>query len=275
VGATTTTLYALRGDDGVSVWSRQIQGVDYQSAEDLNHDPAVLAADDGRLFVNEADGDVHALRAGDGAQVWRASGGVGTIGAGGGILYQRGTLEKMSIIALRESNGERLWVDPFASVHGMAVSGNRVVAVTMSITSNNLAAFLTDIDASTGKVLWRSSIQSTDPVPLASHGVVYFTDFFTLYAFRIGDGHVLWHEQVPDRTNSWFDVVASSAQTNVLFVITNPFVGEDPLFDPDTCSCLPLTKVYALNAQDGSAYWQYVPPVTSSTEGFLQIDVSQ
>lgn len=272
----TTTLYALRASDGVTLWSRQLPSLDYQPSQDWGNDPAVLAADDGRLFVNEADGKVHALRASDGTEVWSAEGGAGTLGAGNGILYQRGPLNDLSILALRESDGAHLWIAPFDSVHSMAVEGKYLVAVTMSGSSDeNLKAFLTGIDASSGKVLWNFPIENTTYRPLASDGVVYFTDEHTLDVLRISDGHLLWQEQVPDLTDSWFVVAAASAQANVLFVITDPYVGEDPLFDPATCNCLPPTKVYALNAHDGSAYWQYQPPLTSSTEGFLQIDVSQ
>jgi hypothetical protein len=80
---------------------------------------------------------------------------------------------------------------------------------------------------------------------------------------------------VPDRTDSWFDLAAVSRQGNVVFAVTYPMVGEDPLFDPATCSCLAYEKVVALNAHDGTPYWQYKPPITSSTEDFIQMDVSQ
>jgi outer membrane protein assembly factor BamB len=272
-----STLYALRADNGVTVWSRQLKGVDYQPGEG-GPDPTVLAADGGRVFVNETDGHIHALRASDGAEIWSAGGGVGTIGIGSGVLYQRGFLGNLSIIALRESDGAGIWVHPFVSVHGMSAEGNRLVAVTMSSSVpgslENLTAYLTGMNADDGKVLWQYPIGNTAPMPVVSNGAVYFADGFTLDALDIGDGHVLWHEHVPDRTNSEFDGVAVSPQGNVVFVTTSAYIGENFFIDAATCFCLPPDKVYALNVHDGSADWEYALPFNFSVAGSPQLAVN-
>jgi outer membrane protein assembly factor BamB len=148
------------------------------------------------------------------------------------------------------------------------VDGKHLVAFTSS--ASGAKSFLIGIETDSGQVLWSYPVGGGRSVPLAVHGVVYFPDGFTLDAVRLSDGHLLWQEPVPDHTDSQFEVVTAAEQANVLYVATSPFVGEDPLFDPATCACLPAPKVYALNAGDGAAYWQYRPPVTWDSGLFLQ-----
>jgi outer membrane protein assembly factor BamB len=269
-----STLYALRADNGVTTWSQQVDSVAYQSL-DGGPTPAVLTADAGRVFVNETDDRIHALRAADGVEVWSAAGGVGTIGVGAGVLYQRGPVEQLSIMALRESDGAELWAHSFVSVHGLAVEGDHLVAVTMSSavpgSLEDLTAYLTGISASDGKIRWQHRIGSTAPMPVVSYGVVYFTDGFSLDAVDSSDGHALWQEHVPDWTGSMFNAAAIAPRGNIVFVVTSAYIGEDPLFDPATCGCLPPDKVYALDAQHGAAYWQYRLPPPWSAGDDLQL----
>jgi outer membrane protein assembly factor BamB len=245
-------LYALRADTGVTAWSQQLN-IAYQSLSG-GPPPTILTVDAGRVFVNETDGLLHALSPSDGVEVWSAKGGVGTIGIGPGVLYQCGNVVHTSVIALRESDGVELWTQPFYAVAGMAVTGNHLVAVTMSPEPR---AYLTGIRASDGVTSWQYPIESTQGAPVISSGVVYYDDGFTIDAVDINNGRLLWHDNTPDLTYSEFDDVMVSPQGHVVFAVTSPYIGEDPFFDPVTCGCLPSDKVYALNDQDGAAYWQY------------------
>jgi outer membrane protein assembly factor BamB len=267
----STDLYTLNAQNGAMLWTRQVS-VDASYPLGGIPDTTVFAADAGRIFVNEADGLLHALRASDGSEAWSAPGGVGTMGAGAGVLYQSGPLATMSIIAIRESDGSQLWVHPFLSYASMAVEGSGLVMIAYyGPSAESFSGYLVRMRANDGQVLWRYQFGSGDSIMTISNGVVYAADVFTLVALRLSDGRVLWKEKAPDGTDSAFERIAAPSQGNPVYVITNPYVGEDPFFDPATCGCYPASKVYALSAQNGFAYWSYQPSMFAKDESLFQL----
>ena len=195
LGRSLKRVFAISAGEGSSSNSR------------LTASPIVVG---GRIYVLDAESNVRAFNANNGAPVWAVSlvpKGKSTDGVFGGGLASDGasiyvTTAFGEAIALSTSGGAQLWRKKFSSAIKSAptVSGGTVFFTT---TSNEVNA----LSASTGAVLWRAngSGESASAIsnvsPAVSGGVVIVPQTSgDIIAFSAGNGQKLWSENMASVT---------------------------------------------------------------------------
>ncbi|HEU4348017.1 MAG TPA: PQQ-binding-like beta-propeller repeat protein [Actinoplanes sp.] len=184
-GAYGTTLWALNGRTGATVWSRSIPGTYYWSA---------AAYDGGRVFVVNFDGVLRAFDGATGVLAWsvqlrgqHAFSSPPT--AAGGTVYVGGAGSGGTLYAVRESDGAVLWTQPVANGDhsSPAVSGT---AVFVSYACGLVYGF----DRATGARLWFNDGPcegAGGATPVLSGGRVYARDFQGNEIINAGTGRTI------------------------------------------------------------------------------------
>jgi outer membrane protein assembly factor BamB len=190
-GSDSSTVYGLRAGDGSTAWHRSLGYL------------VGPATANGVVYIGSFPagnrGYVAALRASDGATIWRSAN-VGSIAPPltvvGNVVYASDGDRRL--YAFRASDGATIWGKPLVGlVTAISVAGGAVYA--MGTTGGNVN-YLYALRARDGATAWRK------PIPLdkntyitlaaAAYGVVYVGSSFpgVLYAFRASDGALLWRQ---------------------------------------------------------------------------------
>jgi outer membrane protein assembly factor BamB len=257
-------MYALRESDGKLLWS--------YTRKDFINEPIVV---DGVAYLTSNDGLLAAVRAEDGAMLWRHNlKGQGVVIAEviNGVIYGEvfGNQGPNHVDAWRASDGSRLW----QSSDHLAIL-DMIDGIVYAALDNNFGT----LQASTGAVLWRTKLGGAPfyaPV-IVNNGVVYlvatnisyesastpahnggyalraYTAAASLqktvpekkatslvYALRVSDGTVLWHYK-GDNSNGWPQ--SMTMVDGVVYATTSISSSEG--------------YVYALQGSTGALLWNY------------------
>lgn len=184
--ASTDAIVALERATGSRRWDRS-----------LPEPPAApLYWDTGWLIVSLAGGDLLALRASDGALVWRAALGASLSAAPAPALDRLYLgLADGRVVAADLASGREVWtrrIDGPAS--GLAASGDRLFVGTAART-------LVSLDVRTGRQHWRWRLGgAVQGAPAADERRVYVATLDNvLRAFDRGRGHLRWRQGLPAR----------------------------------------------------------------------------
>ncbi|MEJ2409092.1 MAG: PQQ-binding-like beta-propeller repeat protein [Novosphingobium sp.] len=159
---------------------------------------------DGRLYVMDTDGVVHAFNAQSGAHLWTKSFAVKGDGSssvfGGGVSYDNGhvyvTTGLGEVAALEAATGNQIWTNkPAGPLRGApTVAFNAVYVMTQD---NQIFA----LDAADGKLIWNESGSQTQAgvfgvaAPAAGQGtVIAGYSSGELIAYRYENGRQLWSD---------------------------------------------------------------------------------
>ncbi len=181
------------------VWSAQVAGA--STRQRLAASPVV---GDGRLFVYDTEGALHAFDAATGARVWqismRNSGDGASSAFGGGVTFDNGRIYATTgtgdVAAINPADGAIFWkVKPAGPLRGSpTVAFNSVYVMTQDNQIHALS--LTD-----GAPLWRESASVTQAgvfgvaAPAAGQGtVIAGYSSGELVAYRYENGRTLWSD---------------------------------------------------------------------------------
>ena len=207
----------------------KLQGLwKYQTGDKIYASPAVV---DGVVYIGSLDGNVYALDADSGAELWSSNVGVheSSVAVAGGVVYV-GSMEDHGIHALSAKTGEQLATYPTGLwVQSSPAVVDRVVYVGSydgSVYALNAHTHLL-WTYQTGYFVYSS--------PAVDHGVVYIGSLDdNVYALDASTGTELWRYTTGDQ------IYSSPAVANGVV-----YIGS---YDHN---------VYALNAQTGALLWRY------------------
>jgi outer membrane protein assembly factor BamB len=231
---------AVRLSDRKVLWERNTNPKDAGKPTDVTGP----VYHEGKVFFADVDGDLVAVDAGTGKEVWKRK----LVGhlesspmAVNGTLYL-GT-DKTNVVAVRASNGKVLW------------QFNSPAAIKASPSFHDGRLYVADyesgvfcLDAKDGKLIWRTNTSKVPPFgeggffssPAIAFGRVYAArDDGTVFAFDEKSGKVDW-----------------SFSTNN-FVYGSPAVAHVPGTPPSVYIGSYDEHLYALDARNGKQRWRY------------------
>ena len=245
-------LAVLDPRDGAALWRRPPTVAGQLSG------PVVTG---GVLYYADPDGQVYALRASDGQQLWTLPAGESPQGfavAGplvcvvgnqvhalrsgreiwtapahggavtdpviaGGLIYV--TTADHGIYALRSDNGQAVWNFRNGQLDGIWVAGG--LAYAYGATGGIYA-----LQAADGKEIWRSSVSGQGPMVTVAGDIVYASgNDGVMYALRARDGRKIWHLATGGSTT----IAAATRET--------AYIGSNDL--------------YAIRVADGRQLWSF------------------
>jgi len=188
------------GDDPFETWVASVSGSDSERA--VLAEPVVA---DGKVFVMDADSEIHASDAESGSKLWSVDplpeedeGG----DLGGGIAYWEGriyaTTGAAQVVAFDAENGEELWRSRVTAPMraGPAVSDGRVFTVGVDNQSHAL-------DADTGELIWnhqgleeRAGILGGATPAVDGPIVIVPHSSGDIFALRTDNGRPLWSDGI-------------------------------------------------------------------------------
>lgn len=186
------TIYAFNANSGLMLWNTSISSpniVGINSAIDSS--PAVV---NGVVYIGTEDGldgNLYALNATDGSQLWvypLQGAGQSPPTVGNGIVY----ITAGNLYALNASNGQEVWSygNTLSLVDGGAYVPLANGAIYVVSGSNGAIKAL---NAKTGVQLWSSSATFCEPFPIVVGDVLYVGGTNVLFAFNATDGSWLWN----------------------------------------------------------------------------------
>jgi outer membrane protein assembly factor BamB len=258
-------LMAVRASDGHILWKSSLGSFSMQPPSDQG---AVFLLGDGGHGSYPL-----ALRASDGAPLWRAetlAGDNPNLTAAAGVLYftanfppsGQSNTEKLqpAILALRESDGHLLWrYDAPAPIVSVPVVDDGMVFV-------EVGATLVALQGSDGALRWQVSLPRTQPTwaehLVAGNGAlyVYIQDVFLngnletgvapvrVFAFRATDGSPTWQVNLGNEFAFTGNISTPVLVNGVLYSLMEQ-LGDQP-----------QTILLALSARDGSRLWSDTTP---------------
>ena len=268
-GTTDSAVYALRASDGGLLWR-------YTTAGPVGDPASRPVVADGIVYVNanvdqglgSITGYVYALRANDGALLWRytTEGYVYIYGpiSASGVIYA-GSLAG-SLTALRASDGKLLWRYTARGPVAGSLEVNGIVYVLVTNIDQS-PDYLYALRASDGKLLWGTPSSAYPPVVV--NGVVYITSQAGLSALRASDGNVLWRYALADTgfagptildgvvytvAFNYSPAPPPSTPTAGYRLVTAPINWKIPFKQGGPSS------LYALQASNGTVLWHYETP---------------
>jgi outer membrane protein assembly factor BamB len=284
VSAAKGTAYALRTSNGDLLWRHKI-------------DPGASTAplvDNGVIYImadvsDAGPGYVDALRASDGAQLWRyiSSDPPSTLLVNNGIAYVTSNavaLQNGNLVALRASDGALLWhhTTRGSSYDSLAVS-NQVVFVSTSTDSGPHTVYA--LRANDGTQLWHYTTTTFISVSAVVNGIAYLFSEQELSALQANNGQLLWKVAVEGNSGLplqvgngvlYFTITKISLEataTPTSQVSMPKQVGamgnllQSALRIAPAKQTVPLkvgvSSVYAVRISDGAVLWHY----TMSKEG--------
>jgi len=259
--ASVDAMHALDAATGTELWVFPINGRVLDAA----------AVSNGRVFVGGAGfGDLYALRARDGKELWHIadfSGGGPTVV--GDVVYV-GNLSNQ-LCAISAEDGHEQWCfdagNPLNDIYVPAVVDGTVYA---GSTDGNVYA----VDAATGRLLWSYATNGYVDGPAVVDGVVYAPSWDNnLYALNSASGFLLWKfatrgsvtctpavaDGVVYLGSNDGDVYALDAHTGAerWRVPTGPCYGSSPAFANGVVYIGGNQYVFALDAATGKNVWTF------------------
>jgi outer membrane protein assembly factor BamB len=231
---------AVRLDDRKILWERRTDPSDRGKPTDVT----APVYHRGRVFFAYLDGDLVAVDADTGRQVWKRNLHAhleSSPMAVGGTLYLGD--DKTDVVAVRASDGKMLW--RFNSPGAIKASpsyhdGDLYVA--------DYEGSMFALRASDGKPLWRTNTTRVAPFgqggffssPAVAFGRVFAArDDGTVFAFDLKSGHVAWSFPTGD------------------FVYGSPAVARVPGTPPSVYIGSENGRFFALDARTGKPRWRY------------------
>jgi outer membrane protein assembly factor BamB len=249
----------------------------------------------GMAYYGSDDGSLYALNASDGARLWSLPcvGVVSTPAVANGVLYFV-SLETDSLDAVNARTGATLW--SYGPLGGF-LNESRDFAPTIvdgAVHLNSAVGDVYAVNASSGALLWRSSIGVSGLSPAVANGIVYVGNGAGLFALDAKTGVLLWNSfDVASIFNSpavanglvyvgffiqgstGFGVAAFDAKTGVQRWIyaaesnldnVGQIVGSSPaVADGMVYIGSEAGTVYALDANTGTLKWTYQTGGTVNT----------
>jgi len=207
-------LHAFAADTGVKLWSASV------STGDANR-PARFGGgasyDEGRVFATDGVGDVVALNAADGKEIWRAKPGGPLRGAptvANGSVYVLS--QDNQIFALDQSDGKVQWAQSGTletqGVFGVAAPAASQGTVVAGFSSGELNAYRYE----NGRVLWGdalsrtsittsvSSLSDIDAAPVVDNGRVFAVgQGGRMVSLDLATGQRLWEQNFAGISTPW------------------------------------------------------------------------
>jgi outer membrane protein assembly factor BamB len=257
-------LYRLNRADGKEVWRYDLGDAQvprilpHLSVYDYDHSgPAPVLDDAGVLFIGSGDGSFHAVKAADGARVWRiqSTGKIRATAALSGPHVAFGTLSGLVMLVDR-ATGQEVWksegktpVTTSPTVAGdFLISGSRGSVLR--------ALRLSDATEAWRQTYWGSWVESTPVYGADGLGFIGTSDYRHVTCFDPRDGRVAWRTDV----FGWMWGRPALSETGVFVAVggTNPY------------SCRHLASVTALDRRTGAIKWRWpvAQPANTSHWGF-------
>jgi outer membrane protein assembly factor BamB len=213
--ATSSSLTAFNSSDGAMRWTFA------RTHEGFGH-PVVGA---GVVYFvatsqppNPPSGQLYALKATDGSQLWSANAPAIANGfeLAGGVLYAGGSTTGIS--AYRASDGAPLWKNADPLLSRFTPAGNAVYV-------NAFHGTVVALDATTGKQLWAATVGGPGyaPIAIVANGVLYAVagrGSGALVAIDVSTGAIAWQQQMAGTPGS--PVVATARCTHI---VSSPTTG--------------------------------------------------
>ena len=208
------TVHAFTSDTGARLWSHSIT----DTKENANaRFGGGVSYDDGNVFATDGLGDVVALSAADGKEVWRAKPGGPLRGSptiANGVVYVLS--QDNQLFALNESDGKVAWTQSGTlesqGVFGVAAPAASQGTVVAGFSSGELNAYRYE----NGRVLWGdalsrtsvttsvSSLSDIDADPVIEDGRVYAVgQGGRMVALQLDTGQRLWEQNFAGISTPW------------------------------------------------------------------------
>lgn len=255
------TLYAFQASNGEQAWSLPMEQAN-PTASPLQS----FTAGEGLLFLSSQSGDIRALRATNGALVWRSNTYRGVVRTlANKILY---IADEGFVYALRAQDGRLLWQFSHEGLTLESLSATNihvyVSTSAYSMTKPRASISLDALDSQTGGLLWHQTVAISsdlagpiDTKPGEADKTLYVVAGSTLSALRTSDGSRLWRYQ---QNNGFLLWQGPDDQRGVFLtlievngVIFLPVDGYKSAFT--FLSTRPKNGIVALNATNGTLYW--------------------
>ena len=208
------TVHAFAANTGAALWSAPLtQGKENRASRFGGG----VSYDDGRVFATDGLGDVVALNAADGKEVWRAKPGGPLRGAptiANGNIYVLS--QDNQLFALGEADGKVVWTGTGTlesqGVFGVAAPAASAGSVVAGFSSGELNAYRYE----NGRVLWQdalsrtsittsvSSLSDIDADPVIDQGRVYAVgQGGRMVALELATGQRLWEQNFAGISTPW------------------------------------------------------------------------
>jgi len=191
---------------------------------------------------------VYALNASDGSELWQyqAKGALQLFTVDKGTAYfsttdyycHDGQYAGSYVYALNASLGDEKWIYYVdGTISGTRFDGNNGALYVFFIASHSYDAFVTAVNLSNGKEMWRYNVELyTYPLAAIGEGAMYFGAGDRLYALNTSNGRIIWNTTI----GTAVDNVLPTLSQGVIF-----FTSRDG------------QRSYALEGQDGRLLWNY------------------
>ncbi|MCM8730792.1 PQQ-binding-like beta-propeller repeat protein [Hephaestia sp. GCM10023244] len=207
-------VHAFSADNGALLWKRQIATGDQNASARFG---GGVSVDNGTLYATDGLGDVVALKATDGTEVWRARPGGPLRGApsiGNGNVYVLS--QDNQLYALSQATGKIAWTES-ASLESQGVFGVAAPAVAQgSIVAGFSSGELNAYRYENGRTLWQdalsrttistsvSSLADIDADPVIDRGRVYAVgQGGRMVAIQLDTGQRLWEQDFAGIATPW------------------------------------------------------------------------
>jgi outer membrane protein assembly factor BamB len=207
-------VHAFSADNGAELWAHQIATGDEN--EDARFGGGV-SYDNGMLYATDGLGDVVALKAADGSEVWRAKPGGPLRGApsiGNGNVYVLS--QDNQLYALSQADGHVVWTETASlesqGVFGVAAPAAAAGSVVAGFSSGELNAYRYE----NGRTLWQdalsrttistsvSSLSDIDADPVIDQGRVYaLGQGGRMVAIQLDTGQRVWEQDFAGIATPW------------------------------------------------------------------------
>lgn len=188
-GGCQQSVFALRVSDSSVLWHSQLASIG-----------GGVTVANGTLYVNNY-GDLYALSASDGKQIWLDHLTVPSMGGfpaavANGVVY---VTTVTAIYALQTTNGAQLWTKPGHLAIGPVVDSSAVYFIPSGST-------LDALKVSDGTTLWQVTKSGQFSTPASSNSILYVilgpgasgSTTYTVYAFHTSDGSIVWQRTASD-----------------------------------------------------------------------------
>jgi outer membrane protein assembly factor BamB len=210
----TATVHALAADTGKTLWSTSLTEGKVNRAARFG---GGVSYDSGKVYATDGLGDVVALNAADGKEVWRSKPGGPLRGAptvANGSVYVLS--QDNQIFALSDADGKVQWVQSGTlesqGVFGVAAPASSQGTVVAGFSSGELNAYRYE----NGRVLWGdalsrtsittsvSSLSDVDASPVIDNGRVYAVgQGGRMVALDLATGQRLWEQNFAGISTPW------------------------------------------------------------------------